>query len=100
MEESFCLREWYYERNLVKNAFCKHIPCFEKRPKNIWQVGPLGWFQGTEAKFDFFKVPGGCFIDNKEGLNSQRLAHQEPGQLCALQQQWHWKWKKAKVDVT
>ena len=71
----------------MENAFCKHIPFFEKRPKNIWQVGPLGWFQVMEAKFVFFKVPGGCFIDSKEELNSQHLAHQEPGQLCALQQQ-------------
>lgn len=43
------------------------------RPKIILQVGSSGWFQVTETRSDFFKIPGGCLTDTKEGLNSQGL---------------------------
>lgn len=43
------------------------------RPKNIWQVGSLGWFQVTETKSGFFNIPKGCLTDTKEGVSSQGL---------------------------
>lgn len=60
--------------------FC--VGSSKTRPNNIWQLGPLGWFQVTETKFDFSKVPGDCLRDTKEGLNSQGLAR--PGTRAAV----------------
>lgn len=78
--KNFCLGEWYHERNFVVNVFCKNkVQIFsvsvllKTRPKNILQVGSSGWFQVTETRSGFFKIPGGCFTDTKEGLNDQGL---------------------------
>lgn len=100
----FCFAsvEWYYERNFVVNAFCKHI-LFEKKfnwmvclwckfrfylyqfSKNeAWkylQMGSLGWVSSERNQMWFLSGSWGL-SHTKDGLNSEGLGR--PGARAAV----------------